>query len=94
MNASNHLRRIACAAGGVTAVIAVCLAASFASERAGGGTGVAVIAAVFVSCALIFGTGSLRHPAPARRKSRGRDPEMTGGPVALTETSEPVRLAA
>ena len=94
MKVSNHLRRVLYAAGGVTAVIVLSLAARFASERAGGGAGAAGIAVVFASCGLIFGAGSLLHPAPARRKSRGRDPETDGSPVTLTETSEPARLAA
>lgn len=96
MNASNHGRavRVAYAIGGAAAVLAVSLAAREVSALAGGGAGAALVAAVFVSCWLVFGVLPARHPAPARRRSRGRDPEMTGGPVAMTESQEPAQLAA
>ena len=81
------------AAGGVAAFVAVCEAAHVIYVLAGGGergtvAGVALVGAVFTACWLAFSVvPQLRHPAPAARPARGRDPEMITEPVALAGTA-------
>jgi hypothetical protein len=97
VKASNHLRHVAVktawAAGGVASVIALCLAAGAVSRLTGLNGGIALVAAVFASCWLIFRDRPARHPAPGRRVAPGRDPEAAV-PLALSEGQEPARLAA
>ncbi len=94
MNASNHGWRAAAKAAAIPVAVlaAVSLAVDGASILAGGRAGVAVIAVAFAACWLI-GRRQARHPAPARRVAPGRDPQATA-PLALTESNDPVRIAA
>ena len=83
--------KAACAV--VVTVAAVALTADGVGYLAGPGPAVAVFAAAFVACWLIFRDRPVRHPAPDRRVAPGRDPEAAT-PLALTESKEPTRLAA
>jgi len=91
VSAFNHpaTRKTLAALGGTAAVVAVCLIAGAVSRLAGGGTGVAVIVATFAGCWIVFSPRPRRHPATPRRRSRGRDPQIT-----VTESQEPAQLAA
>jgi hypothetical protein len=79
------------AAGGVVAFVALCEAAHVAAEARGVPAGVAVVIMAFLACWIVHQFRELRHPAPARRPARGRDP-VTAGPAALAE--EQAQLAA
>lgn len=92
MKASNHGPRAAIKAAVivVATLIAVSAIADGISALAGPQAGVAFVLTVLVACWVIFRDRPARHPAPARRKSRGRDPEI----AALADSNEPVRIAA
>ena len=92
MKTSNHGWRAAvkAACAVVATLIAVSAIADGIGALAGPGAGVAFVLAVLVACWLIFRDRPVRHPAPARRKSRGRDPEI----AALADSNEPMRIAA
>ena len=94
MFASNHGPRAAARAAiaVVAALFAVSAIADWINALAGPRAGVTFIVAAFVACWQICAWVS-RHPAPARRKSRGRDPELTA-PVMLADSHEPERIAA
>src|SRR5450755_3882054 len=81
------------ATGTATAFIGLCEAAHVAAEARGVLAGVAVVGMAFVACWLVRQFRELRHPAPARRSSRGRDPGLPA-PLALAENQEPAQLAA
>jgi hypothetical protein len=90
--------KAASAVGGIGSVLALAIAAHMVSSHVSGARGVeagfTLLAAVFAACWLLSSASILRrHPAPARRRSRGRDPE-TATPVALAEGQEPAQLAA
>ena len=95
MSASNHGPRAAIKAA--CAVVAVLIATSAIADGisalAGPRAGVEFVLAVPVACWLIFRDRPAQHPAIGRRKSRGRDPEMTA-PLTLTESNKPARIAA
>ena len=95
MNASNHGRKAAIKAACISVAIlaAVVLTVDGVGYLAGARAGVAVIAAAFAACWLIFRDRPVRHPAPDRRVAPGRDPQ-TDMPLALSESKEPARLAA
>ena len=76
----------------VATLIAVSAIADGIGTLAGPGAGVVFVLAAAVACWQVCAWVS-RHPAPPRRKPRGRDPEMTA-PVALADSNEPVRIAA
>ena len=95
MNASNHGRCTAVkAAAGIAAVLALLGVAHLADEARGALAGYAMIAMAFVACWIAHQLQELRHPAPARRRSRGRDRDLVAEPATLTESREPARLAA
>lgn len=79
------------ATGTATAFIGLCEAAHVAAEARGVLAGVAVVGMAFLACWIVHQFRELRHPAPARRPARGRDP-VTAGPAALAE--EQAQLAA
>ena len=92
MSTSHHGVRLGVkarrAAGGVVAFVGVCEAAHVVNVLLGGERGViaavALVCAVFTACWLAFSVvPQLRHPAPARHRARGRDPEPITEPVAL-----------
>lgn len=73
MNPSKHdrspLARIILAAGGITAVLAVCGAADLAARYYGTLAGAALISGVFAACWIVFRVRPLLHaarPAPVR----------------------------
>jgi|SRR5450755_652903 hypothetical protein len=82
------------ATGTAAAFIGLCEAAHVAAEARGVPAGAAVIVMAFLACWIVHQLRELRHPAPARRRSRGRDRELAAGPAALAESQEPARLAA
>lgn len=94
MKTSNHGPRAAlkAACAVVATLIAVSAIADGIGTLAGPGAGVVFVLAAAVACWQVCAWVS-RHPAPPRRKPRGRDPEMTA-PVALADSNEPVRIAA
>ena len=70
MNASNHVAaKVASAAGGIAAVLAVCGAADLAARRFGPMAGGVLIVAVFAACWLAHSLGSRRAPRPTRPAS-------------------------
>ena len=95
MSASNHGWRAAikAACAVVATLITVSAIADGIGALAGPGAGVVFVLAVPVACWVIFRDHPVRHPAPARRVAPGRDPRATA-PLALTESNEPVRIAA
>ena len=81
--------KAAWAAGGAAVTLAVCAAAQKVCDALGDGprgltAGFAVFAVVFLSCWFIHSIPPRLHPAPPRRRSRGRDPELTAPPAVLT----------
>jgi hypothetical protein len=95
MTASNHGRRTAVkATAGIAVFLAVAEAANLAAHARGVLAGVAVVAMAFLACWIVTQLRQLRHPAPARRRPRGRDPEPVTAPAALAESQEPARIAA
>jgi hypothetical protein len=77
----------------VAVLIAVSAIADGISKLAGPRVAVVFVLAVPVACWLIFRDRPDRHPAPARRRAPGRDPQ-DATPLTLTESDEPARLAA
>jgi threonine/homoserine/homoserine lactone efflux protein len=95
MTASNHGRRTAVkAAAGIAVFLAVAGSADLAARARGVLAGVAVIAMAFLACWIAVQFRQLRHPAPARRRSRGRDRELVTAPAALAESQQPAQIAA
>jgi multisubunit Na+/H+ antiporter MnhB subunit len=94
MQESNHGRRTAAKAAAGIAVLAVLGAAHLADAARGALAGYGVIAMAFVACWIAHQLQELRHPAPVRRRSRGRDRELVAEPASLAESHEPAPLAA
>ena len=92
MKTSNHGWRAAVKAAVIpVAVLATVIGITdWVGALADPQAGVAFIVVVAMACWAIFRDRPARHPAPARRKSRGRDPEI----AALADSNEPVRIAA
>ena len=88
---SNHARsplaRIALAAGGIAAVLAVCEAANLAARHLGTLAGAAVVTFVFAACWAVTRIRPLLHPVPLARRSGTRDAEVTAEPPALAGTA-------
>lgn len=73
MHASNHAAaRVASAAGGIAAVLAVGGAANLAARHFGVLAGVALIGAVFAACWFAHRVRPLLHPQP----QRPREPQL------------------
>ena len=91
MNPSNHrsrpLARIALAAGGIGALIAVCEAADLAARHRGAIAGAAVITFVFAACWIIRRVRPLLHPVPLARRSGTRETEVAAETVTLAGTA-------
>lgn len=95
MNASNHARRTAVkTAAGIAAVLALLGAAELAVRARGDLAGYAVIGMAFLACWTVHQLRQFLHQAPARRRSRGRDPEPVASPAVLAKSQEPTRIAA